>query len=167
MDAVIVNPSRVFGPGVMSTGNAARMLSQYINGRWHIRPGNGQGVGNYVFVDDVSKGMILAMGKGVRGERYLLGGENVSFNEWINIVNRINGKKPLLVSIPLPVIVALSYVLLGVARITGWAPPFTPDVVRRYQYDWYISIQKARNELGYKPISFEEGMKITIKWLNQ
>lgn len=167
MDIVIVNPSRVYGPGKLSTSNVARLLDLYLKGRWHIRLGNGKGIGNYVYVDDVSDGMILAMEKGRRGERYLLGGENVSFNEWFAIVNRITGRRRFLVSVPVPVIVWVSYILLIFAGWKGRVPPFTPDVVRRYRYDWLVSSRKAKTQLGYDPIPFEEGMKITIKWLNE
>lgn len=165
MDIVIVNPTRVYGPGILSRSNMATLLDQYIRGKWHFRPGNGKGTGNYVYVDDVSDGIIRAMEKGGKGERYILGGENVSFDELFAIVDRITGRKMFLISIPVFVIVWIASLFLFIARLSGWVPPFTPDVVKRYKYNWLVSSEKARSGLGYKPLPLENGLEITIKWL--
>jgi nucleoside-diphosphate-sugar epimerase len=86
MDVIIVNPTRVYGPGKLGDSNGVtRMIRDYIKGKWHIIPGNGQSVGNYVYIDDVVEGHILAMEKGRTGERYLLGGSDLSFNEFFNM----------------------------------------------------------------------------------
>jgi nucleoside-diphosphate-sugar epimerase len=166
MDIVIVNPTRVYGPGILSKSNAASILDLYMRGKWHIKLGNGKGMGNYVYVDDVTSGIILAMEKGKKGERYVLGGENVSFNEWVALVNRITGKKRVLVAIPVFIMVWIAHILRFIAKLGGKAPPFTPDEVRRYGIDWLVSCDKAKSELGYDPLPFEKGMEITIKWLN-
>jgi NAD+-dependent farnesol dehydrogenase len=62
LNVVIVNPSRVYGPGVMSESNSVtRIISLYQKGKWHILPGDGDSYGNYVFIDDVVSGHLLAM----------------------------------------------------------------------------------------------------------
>ena len=72
---IIVNPSRVYGPGLLTESNGfTRLLQMYIHGNWKIKPGDGNSIGNYVYIDDVVNGMILAMEKAKPGERYLLGG---------------------------------------------------------------------------------------------
>jgi len=68
MRIVIVCPTRVFGPGALNESNSVtKIIKQYINGKWHILPGNGESTGNYVFIDDVVNGHILAMQKGKAG----------------------------------------------------------------------------------------------------
>ena len=53
-EVVIVNPTRVYGPGFLSESNGVtKMIKQYVEGRWRLIPGNGESLGNYVFVEDV------------------------------------------------------------------------------------------------------------------
>jgi dihydroflavonol-4-reductase/farnesol dehydrogenase len=56
------------------------MIDWYLQGKWRVVLGDGDMVGNYVFVDDLIDGYLRAMNYGKAGERYILGGENVSFN---------------------------------------------------------------------------------------
>ncbi|MFQ5335473.1 MAG: NAD-dependent epimerase/dehydratase family protein, partial [Flavobacteriales bacterium] len=52
LDAVIVNPTRIFGPGLMGGGNfTTDLIRRYVNGTWHYLPGDGKSTGNYVYVD--------------------------------------------------------------------------------------------------------------------
>lgn len=166
MEVCIVNPTRVYGPGRLSTANTARLVDLYLRGRWRILPGTGRFTGNYVFVDDVSEGIIAALEKGRSGERYLLGGENLSLDELLDTVNRLAGKKYSMVRLPVPLIMATAWLLWLVARISRWVPPFTPGEVRRITRDWRSTSAKAGKELSYHPRSFEEGMKNTIEWLD-
>ena len=166
MDICIVNPTRVYGPGLLSTGNAARITDLYLKGKWRIIPGKGKAMGNYVFVDDVSEGIVLALEKGRTGERYLLGGENLSMREFFNAVIKISGRKRIMIPMPFFIILWIAQIMLIIAKISGWTPPFTPREIRRFRMDWRFSSEKAGKELDYKPIGFEAGMNNTIKWLS-
>ncbi len=54
MEIVTVNPSRVYGPGLLSDSNGVtRMVKMYLEGKFRLLPGDGNSVGNYVFIDDV------------------------------------------------------------------------------------------------------------------
>ena len=80
INVVIVNPTRVYGPGLLSTSNGVtRLIRLYIKGRFRFLPGSGNSIGNYVFIDDVVNGHLLALEYGKAGEKYILGGENVSY----------------------------------------------------------------------------------------
>ena len=166
MDICTVNPTRVFGPGLLSTGNAARITDLYLKGKWRILPGNGRAIGNYVFVDDVSEGIRAALERGRRGERYLLGGENLSMREFLNTVVKLSGREKAMIPVPFFIILWIAYLLLFIAKISGWTPPFTPGEIRRFKMDYLVSSGKAGKELKYQPRPFEEGMKNTIAWLN-
>ncbi len=167
IDACIVNPTRVYGPGRMSTSNAARLADLYLQGKLKILPGGGRAKGNYVYVDDVSEGIIRVLEKGRNGERYLLGGEDLSMLDYINRVRAISGYATRMVGMPFFIILLVSYLLFFIAWISGWAPPFTPAEVRRFMKDWMISSKKAETELQYNPRSFDKGMKTTISWLKK
>lgn len=164
---IIVNPTRVFGPGILSESNSVtKMIKKYLDGKWHILPGNGESIGNYVYVDDVVNGHILAMQKGKTGERYILGGENISYKQLFNIIDKITGKEYRLICIPLPFMLGFAYSLIFINKLTGIKPIITPAHVRKFNYNWNISNDKAINEIGYKITPFEEGVRETINWLS-
>ncbi|MDQ7948813.1 MAG: SDR family NAD(P)-dependent oxidoreductase, partial [Pedobacter sp.] len=109
LDVVIVNPSRVYGDGPITDSNTvSKMVTGYIKGTWHFIPGKGTQVANYVFVDDVVNGQISAMQNGLIGERYILGGEDVSFNGFFKTLRELTGKKRRLYKVPLKLIKAYS-----------------------------------------------------------
>jgi farnesol dehydrogenase len=165
---VMVNPTRVYGPGVLGDSNGTtRMMKSYISGKWHVIPGDGNNIGNYVFVEDVVTGHILAMEKGKPGERYVLGGENISYNILFKEIIRITGKKYFLIHLPLKIIIMASGIMLFIARLTGWAPLLVPGVVRKLERNTEVSCAKAERELGYKPIDFKTGADLTLSWLTK
>jgi len=168
LDIMIVHPTRVFGPGLLSQSNSVSiMIDKYIRGKWHIIPGNGKSIGNYVYVDDVVKGHLLALEKGRSGEHYLLGGDNVSYNDFFRILKKVSGKKYCLYRLPLFIMLAVSKIMMAMASMFNLPPLITSGFVRRYVYHWKCSTAKAKNELGYSPMTLAEGMEKTIHWLEQ
>jgi len=165
---VIVNPTRVYGPGILSESNGVtRMIKKYIEGKWRLIPGDGKSPGNYVHVEDVVSGHILAMEKGVSGENYLLGGSNVSYNVLFEGISAISGKRFRLIHVPLWIMILISKIMLSLAKITGKDPLITPPLVKKFMHHWNVKSDKAIRDLGYNPMSFEEGLKDTLNWLNK
>ena len=164
---VIVNPTRVFGPGVLSEANGVtRMIRLYMEGKWRLVPGNGQRLGNYVFVEDVVAGHLLAMERGRPGQRYILGGENISYNRLFGIIRQLTGAKYRLFHIPLWLMLATADGIRAYSMMTGRPPLITRSLVRKYNHDWIVSSDKAASELDYRPLSAEEGIRRTIEWLS-
>ena len=113
---VIVNPTRVYGPGPLNVSNSVtKLVKQYTEGKWKFMPGDGHSTGNYVFVDDVINGHILAMAHGKAGERYLLGGEDATYHELFDTIAVIGGKKYKLYKMPLGVMLSFARVQLFMA----------------------------------------------------
>ncbi len=166
LDAVIVNPTRVYGPGLLNKSNgSAMMIKSYTEGKWRIIPGNGKSVGNYVFIDNVVNGHILAMQKGKAGEQYILGGDNVSYNQFFETVSNICNKKYMMLKMPLFVMLAVANIMMFLNFTIKLKPLITPALVRKFNYNWNVSSEKAIKELGYQPISFVEGASRTIDWI--
>jgi nucleoside-diphosphate-sugar epimerase len=164
----IVNPTRVYGPGVLSQSNSTtKMIVQFSKGKWRIVPGNGEGVGNYVFVEDVVEGHILAMEKGRNGERYILGGENASFNELFAELRLQTGQTQQLFNLPLGLMLGVSGTMQFMADSFGVKPLITPPFIRKYSQKAFLSTQKAEQELGYKPLNLKEGIAKTLAWAKQ
>lgn len=168
LPVVVVNPTRLYGPGILNDANSVTILIQkYLQGRWRFIPGNGKAIGNYVFITDVARGIQLALEKGKSGEKYILGGENISFDGFFDLLGKITGKKYPMIHIPYPVMIGVSSLLLAGAVITRTRPPITPGLIRKYIRNWNVSSNKAIKELGYHPTSLEEGLHLTINWLKK
>ncbi|MES2111238.1 MAG: NAD-dependent epimerase/dehydratase family protein [Bacteroidota bacterium] len=165
---IIVNPSRVYGPGLLTESNGfTRLVKMYINGHWKIKPCNGKSIGNYVYIDDTINGLIAAMDKAKPGERYLLGGVNATYNEFFSLVDELTGVKRKMYNVPLSVMLFLSRIQLLMARLFGKQPMITPSFVRKYNKQWIVSSKKAEQEIGYTIMPLREGVSKTLNWLNQ
>jgi nucleoside-diphosphate-sugar epimerase len=167
IEIVIVNPTRVFGPGLLSESNGVtKMIRNYIKNNWRYIPGTGKQSGNYVFVEDVVTGHILAMDKGVAGERYVLGGENLSYLRLWQLVRNASHIQKKLYRIPLWLMLTVSWWMLLLTRLTGNPPLITPDLVRKFNHHWNVSSDKAVKSLGYAPIPAQKGIELTVHWIN-
>lgn len=163
---VTVNPTRVFGPGELNQSNSVTILIRdYIAGKWKLMPGDGSRIGNYVFVDDVVKGHLLAMKHGNNGQRYILGGDNVSYKELFNKISEISGVEYKLYNVPVPAMMAFAKLQLLKANLFGSDPLITPGFARKYLYDWETDHSKAQRELGYRSTEFDKAVRRTIEWL--
>lgn len=163
---VIVNPTRVYGPGPLNVSNSVtKLVKQYIEGKWKFIPGDGLSTGNYVYVDDVINGHILAMKNGRAGERYLLGGDDATYFQLFDVIADIGGTKYKLYKMPLGVLLTFGKVQLFMAEKFGRQPMITPGWVRKYLYKWSVSSAKAQSELGYEVTPLKQGIQNTVDWL--
>jgi nucleoside-diphosphate-sugar epimerase len=166
LEVVIVNPTRVFGPGLLNEGNSVtRMIKWYLEGKWRLVPGNGEAMGNYAFVPDVARGHLQAMERGKPGERYILGGENVSYNGLFDLVSRISGRRRVLLHVPPAMAVAVGHVEEQRARLFHGYPNISPAWVKTFLGDWAFSCQKATADLGYRITPLEAALRLTLEWL--
>jgi farnesol dehydrogenase len=165
-EVVIVNPTRVYGPGYLSESNGVtRMIKQYVEGTWKFIPGNGQSSGNYVHVEDVVSGHLLAMEKGLPGERYILGGENISYLEFFACVREASGIRKRLFKIPLWIMLTAAGLMKFFSVLSGQPPLIVPNLVRKFNHNWIFSSEKARSDLGYRPMDANSGIRNTVQWI--
>ena len=168
MEITIVNPTRVYGPGLLSKSNSVTIMMQaYTDGKWRFIPGDGRSIGNYVFIDDVVNGHILAMEFGKNGEKYLLGGTDLNYIELFSILRKITGKKYFMLKIPFVLISLMAEIMLLFSKIFNIPPAMTPSLIKKFSYSWEVSSQKAINELGYSITPFETGAIQTLQWFNK
>jgi nucleoside-diphosphate-sugar epimerase len=165
---VIVNPTRVFGPGLLTEANSVtRMIRLYLEGKWRWVLGSGREVGNYAFIDDVVAGHRLAMEHGRPGERYLLGGANVRFSEFIETIAEVSHHRFRIFHIPGPLAMAFAGIETTRGRWTGHQPLISPEWVRTFLSDWAYSTTKAERDLGYRPTPLREAVERTIDWIRR
>lgn len=166
-EVIIVNPTRVFGPGLLTESNGVtRMVQLYLKGRFRMLPAS-QRIGNYTYVDDVVQGHLLAMEKGRHKERYLLGGYDLSYRELFDLLARLSGKNYRMFNLPASALYFMAHAQQISNRLFNTRPMFTPVWVDKLvRHDWLVSSQKAREELGYQPTAVEDAFRQTIDWLN-
>jgi len=165
-DIVIVNPTRVFGPGPLNEGNSAtRMIKWYMGGKWRTAIGSGREIGNYVLVGDVAMGHLLAMERGVTGRRYILGGENITYDDLFTLIDELTGKHYRQVKVPnfLAFLFARTEEFQG--RVSRHQPLITPGWVRVFLRDWAFSLEVTGRDLGYRCTPLRQALKVTIDWI--
>ncbi|HVX51543.1 MAG TPA: NAD-dependent epimerase/dehydratase family protein [Chitinophagaceae bacterium] len=168
MHIVIVNPPRIYGPGIETESNAVTKLAKlYMRGKWRIMPGDGTKTGSYVYIDDVVNGHILAMQKGRSKERYILSGVNAAYNEFFTILSDVTGKQLRLINLPVWAMMLAGRFMMLRTKLTGKPPLLTPKWIKKYLYDWSLSCEKAQTELGYTYMPLREGLEKTICWLKK
>ena len=168
MKVTIVNPARVYGPGLDTGSNpVTKIVELYMKKKWYVIPGSGEDIGSYCHVDDVVEGHIGAMRSGQNGERYIFGGENATFNEFISYIRKYSMVKKKLFHLPFSLMSGVSYLQLGWSKLSGKAPMITPNWVKRYDYDWALDSSKAVRDFGYNIRPFEEGIKETVEWIRK
>lgn len=166
LEFVIVNPTRVFGPGPMTQANSlTRIMLQMGQGKWRLLPGTGRSIGNYAFVDDVIAGHILAKDHGQAGSNYILGGENLSFKQLSELIQKFSKVQSKLISTPSFAILGYAYWQVARASIFKIPPKLTPAFANKYLSNSRVSSHKAKTELGYRPRQVEQGIAETFTWL--
>lgn len=165
---VIVNPTRVYGPGKLTEGNSVSlMIDQYDRGQVPILLNHGVNIGNYALVDDLVRGHILAMEKGRIGERYIIGGENASLRKFYELVDEVSGKKHFQINLPPKIGLAYGSIQKFIADKFGKYPQITTGWVETFLQDWAYSCVKAERELGYTFTPLKEGIRLTYEWILQ
>ncbi|MES2023024.1 MAG: hopanoid-associated sugar epimerase [Pseudomonadota bacterium] len=164
LPAVIVNPSTPIGPRDARPTPTGRIIVEAASGRMPAFVESGL---NLVHVDDVAEGHIAAMERGRIGERYVLGGQDVSLRQMLADVAAIVGRKPPTVQIPRAPLFPLAWINEQVARVTGKEPFLTLDALRMAAHDMYYASTKAETELGYRARPYRAALEDAVAWFRQ
>lgn len=164
LNAVIVNPTYMIGP-YDSKPSSGRLVVAVIRRKL---PGRAPGMNNFVDVRDVAAGMILAWEKGATGQRYILGGHDMSYNDFIDAVARIAGVKPPSFVIPRWVATIIGKIGDLHSAITDSEPLVNTATVGWGFSDRFIfSSAKAEQQLGYAISPIEPAIEDAIAWFRE
>ena len=161
LPAVIVNPSTPIGPRDVRPTPTGRIIVEAANGRMPAFLDSGL---NLVHVDDVAAGHVAAWEHGRIGERYILGGQDVSLGVMLAEIAARVGRKPPTITIPRRPLFPLAYANEVLARITGKEPFLTVDSLRMAKHHMFFSSAKAEAELGYVARAWAEAVGDAIDW---
>jgi nucleoside-diphosphate-sugar epimerase len=164
-DAVIVRPTRVYGPGPWNDANGAtRLIVMYVQGRLRVRPADRGVHANWVHVDDVAAGIELAARRGRCGGEYELGGENASLREYLAQVAEVTGVTRTVVPVPPAALLPAAWLGKAWARAGGRAS-LTPEWLANFLEHRPVDSAAARRDLGFAPRALQAGLAETVDWI--
>ena len=161
---VIVNPSTPIGPRDIRPTPTGRIVLDTLCGRMPAYSDVGL---NVVHVDDVAQGHILAYKHGKPGERYILGGENMTLLQILQTIDGITGKKTKRLYLPLKLMLPVAWMMEKIAMITDIEPRATVDSIRMAKTRMFYSSEKAMRELGYQFRPAIEAIKDAVIWYQE
>jgi dihydroflavonol-4-reductase len=162
LPVVIVNPSTPIGPRDIRPTPTGRMIEKAASG--HMPAFMDTGL-NVVHVDDVAQGHLLAFEKGKLGERYILGGENLTLEQIFTEVARLTGHSPPRIRLPGGVVLPIAYISEAWAKWTGGREPMATVVgVRLAKKRMFFASAKAEAELGYRHRPASQALEDAVHW---
>ena len=161
----ILYPGVLYGPGAETDGNlVGQALILHLRGRLPGLVGGGRGLWCLACLEDVAGAHLAALERAQPGDRFILGGENVSLRGLFERLARLAAVPPPERQIPFWAARLAGVVQVWRARLTGRMPEITPDEVEIYRHDWAYSSARAQRRLGYTITPLERGLTDTLEW---
>jgi len=162
LPAVIVNPSTPVGPGDVRPTPTGRLVLEAAAGKMPAFVDTGL---NIVHVDDVAEGHLLALEHGTVGERYILGGDNMTLRDILIEIDAITGRGGPKFRIPHGVVLPIAYMVEAWTRLTGGDDPFvTVDGAKLARKKMFFLSDKAIRDLNYSARSARQAFRDSIAW---
>jgi dihydroflavonol-4-reductase len=161
LPVVIVNPTTPVGPGDWKPTPTGRIILDFLLGRMPAYVDTGL---NFVAVEDAARGHLLAAERGKIGERYLLGGKNVTLKEFLDALAKVTRLRAPTRRIPHGIALIAAYGDAMFSRAVGRAPRIPVEGVRIARHKMFVNDAKARKELGYESTPVEAALERAVRW---
>ncbi len=159
---VVVNPTTPVGEQDIKPTPTGRIILDFLKGNFPAYVDTGL---NLVDVTECARGHIAALEKGRSGQRYILGGENLTLKQILDKLSVITGLPSPKIKVPYWVALAtgvLDQVVTGYIR--GREPRATIDAVRMGRKKMFVSSAKAERELGWKKVPVDDALRRAAQW---
>jgi dihydroflavonol-4-reductase len=162
MDVVVVNPTTPVGERDIKPTPTGRIVVDFLKKKFPAYVDTGL---NLVDVKECARGHIAALEKGRSGERYILGGENLTLKQILDKLAAITGLPSPKVRVPYVVALATGVVdEVVTGHIFGREPRATIDAVRMGRKKMFVSSGKAERELGWKLVGVDDALRRAVEW---
>jgi dihydroflavonol-4-reductase len=159
---VLVLPTAPIGPGDWKPTPTGKMVVDFMRGRIFATLSGGL---NVVAVEDVARAHVLALQYGRPGERYLVGGENMSLSHLWERLAQICGRRAPTARIPFQLALALGWADELRCRLSHRGAPLIPlEGVQMARHHMYVNVAKAHTELGYEATSVTAALERAVRW---
>jgi dihydroflavonol-4-reductase len=158
---VIVNPTAPVGPNDWKPTPTGKIIVDFLNGKMPAYVDTGL---NVAAVEDVAAGHLLAAKNGRVGQRYILGGRNMTLREILGALAKITGRSAPRIRIPHAVALAAAYGDAIFARLSGREPQIPVEGVKMSRHRMFVASDKAEKELGYHAGPVEPALARAVEW---
>ncbi|MCB9025683.1 MAG: NAD-dependent epimerase/dehydratase family protein [Bdellovibrionaceae bacterium] len=162
IDAVILNPSTIYGPGDAKKCSRKTQI-KVAQGKMPFYTSGGV---NVININDLINASYTAFKIGKTGERYILGGENITIKTLFELIAEAAGVPAPKIYLPNPVIQAIGFLGDGLAKIGKKGPLNSESAWTARLFHWFDS-SKAQNELGLKITPAKESIKRSVNWMRE
>lgn len=162
MDVVVVNPTTPIGERDIKPTPTGRIVVDFLKRKFPAYVDTGL---NLVDATECARGHVQAYEKGRRGERYILGGENLKLKQILDRLAEITGLKSPTVKLPYVFALATGVVdEMITGRLFGREPRATIDAVRMGRKMMFVSSAKAERELGWQTLPVDKALWRSVEW---
>lgn len=161
LPVIIVSPTTPVGPGDWKPTPTGKIILDFLNGKM---PGYVETGLNFIGVEDAAAGHLLAAERGKIGERYLLGGENLTLKQLLDTLSRITGRPAPRLKIPHGVALAVAFAENAFSRLLGREPRIPVEGVRIARHRMFVDCSKARRELNFVPGPVTAALERAVSW---
>jgi dihydroflavonol-4-reductase len=162
MDVVVVNPTTPVGEQDIKPTPTGRIIVDFLRRKFPAYVDTGL---NLVDVDECARGHVAALEKGQSGERYILGGENLTLKQILDKLANITGLPSPRVKVPYAVALAAGVVdEVVTGRMFGREPRATIDAVRMGRKKMFVTSAKAERDLGWKTVPVDDALRRAVEW---
>jgi dihydroflavonol-4-reductase len=160
----IVNPTAPVGDHDVKPTPTGKIIVDFLKGNMPAYVDTGL---NLVDAADTARGHVLAAERGKVGERYILGGQNLTLRQILEQLAQLSGKPAPKVRIPYAVAYVAGLCSTGAAYVTGKEPRAPLEGVRMARKKMWVSCDKAKRDLGFDAAPVEQALKKAIGWFER
>jgi len=164
LQVITVNPSTPIGPGDIKPTPTGKIILDVLKGKMPAYVDTGL---NFVHVEDVAEGHFLALKKGKIGEKYILGGENLNFKDFLDLVSETGNVPKVNFKINFKYLIPIAFINEFLCKFfISRTPSLTIDSLKMSSKKMFFSSAKAKKKLGYRPRPVKSAIKDAVNWMN-
>ncbi len=161
LPVIVAMPTTPVGPWDWKPTPTGKIILDFLNGKM---PGYVETGLNFVGVEDCAAGHLLIAEKGKVGERYLLGGENLTLKQMLDALSKITGLPAPKLKIPHGLALGVAYASTVFSRLLGREPGIPVEGVKIARHMMFVDCSRAQRELGFKAGPVAAALKRAVRW---
>lgn len=161
LPVTVAMPTTPVGPGDWKPTPTGKIILDFLNGKM---PGYVETGLNFVGAEECAAGHLLVAEKGKVGERYLLGGENMTLKQLLDALSKITGLPAPSLKIPHGLALGVAYMNTAFSRLVGKEPGIPVEGVKIARHMMFVDCSRAQRELGFRPGPVAAALERAVRW---
>jgi len=161
LPVIVAMPTTPVGPWDWKPTPTGKIILDFLNGKM---PGYVETGLNFVGVEDCAAGHLLIAEKGKVGERYLLGGQNLTLKQMLDALSKITGLPAPKLKIPHGLALGVAYASTVFSRLLGREPGIPVEGVKIARHMMFVDCSRAQRELGFKAGPVAAALERAVRW---